>query len=309
MGVKDTITKRFMSKAQHFADAFNYFLFDGKPVIKEKALTSMDPTEIGIILDKSGQEVVQKVRDVLKQCVLMQDNQIYYLILGIENQSDIHYAMPVRNMIYDGLNYGRQVTEIAAAHKKEKDLKGDEFLSGFSKRDKLKPVITLVVYFGNGKWDAPRTLKDMFDNIDESILQYVTDYKTNLIIPDEIKDFSKFKTELGKAMKYIVVSNDVEAYNNTSMDEEYRYISSETAQLLNVCAGYTISINDKEEIDMCEVVKEYKELGKAEGLAEGGLKILFKLVENKKLSLDDAADEWGVTPIEFKALMDDKNNK
>ena len=106
----------------------------------------------------------------------------------------------------DALNYGQQVSEIASEHRKEKNLRDAEFLSGFSKEDKIIPVITLTIYFGSDKWDGPRSLKDMFSaDIDEEVLSKVDDYHLHLIIPAEIKDFSKFKTELGKAMKYIAV--------------------------------------------------------------------------------------------------------
>ncbi|MFR9071962.1 MAG: hypothetical protein ACLVJU_01880 [Blautia sp.] len=56
--------------------------------------------------------------------------------------------MPVRNMIYDALQYGNQVAAIAAQNVKEKKAPTRaEFLSGFYKADKLRPVITLVLHF------------------------------------------------------------------------------------------------------------------------------------------------------------------
>lgn len=89
-----------------------YYFFGGTPVIQAESLTEKDPTEISIIFDESSREVKEKYRDVLKQCVLMENGMATYLILGIENQPDIHYAMPVRNMIYDSLNYGEQVVKM-----------------------------------------------------------------------------------------------------------------------------------------------------------------------------------------------------
>jgi muramidase (phage lysozyme) len=56
--------------------------------------------------------------------------------------------MVVRNMIYDALNYGDQVRKMAAIHREQKDTRGAEFLSGFRKTDRLKPVITLTLYWG-----------------------------------------------------------------------------------------------------------------------------------------------------------------
>ena len=160
MGKQNTITKDYMSVPEHFADCFNYYLFNGEQIIKPANLKPLDPTELAIIPEDSTDETVEKIRDLLKQCIVMQDNKATYLLLGIENQSDIHYALPVKNMNYDALNYGKQVSEIAKEHRKKKDIKDSgEFLSGFTKADKLKPIITLTIYFGAEAWDAPRRLK------------------------------------------------------------------------------------------------------------------------------------------------------
>ena len=60
------------------------------------------------------------------------------VILGIENQTDIHYAMPVRNAIYDVLQYGKQVSDVAALHRRNRKLRGrGEFFSGFRKNQVL----------------------------------------------------------------------------------------------------------------------------------------------------------------------------
>ena len=159
MGKMDTQAKVYMSDPKHFADAFNSGVFRGKQVVRADSLSlqEMDPTELGIVITEDAKDIVQKVRDILKKSILMNDGKTAFLILGIENQSEVHYAMPVRNLIYDALNYGQQVNKIAALHRKEKDLKaGDEYLSGFNKADKIMPVITLTVYFGAKEWDAPR---------------------------------------------------------------------------------------------------------------------------------------------------------
>ena len=54
-------------------------------------------------------------------------------------------------MIYDALQYVGQVSKISAVHWKNQDMKqmsSAEFLSGFTRGDKLQPVITLVVHLG-----------------------------------------------------------------------------------------------------------------------------------------------------------------
>lgn len=130
----------------------------------------------------------------------MADENAAYVIYGLELQSAIHFAMPVRNMLYDAIQYANQVEKTAKVHKKNKDKAdtNDEFLSGFYKEDKLIPVITLVIYFGSDEWDAPKSIYDMLSVKDSRILKFVPDYKLNLIAPASIsdEDFEKFHTEL-----------------------------------------------------------------------------------------------------------------
>lgn len=114
-------------------------------------------------------DLVQKYRDILKSAVVMQEDEAAYILLGIENQTDIHYAMPVRNMIYDALQYGKQVADTAANHRKNnksfRKCTSGEYLSGFYKEDVLKPVVTLVIHFGADEWDAPLSLYEMMGNM------------------------------------------------------------------------------------------------------------------------------------------------
>ena len=300
MGKKDTITKDYMSVPEYFADAYNFYLFDGEQLIQAKDLKAMDPTELGIIFSEENVEMTQKFRDVLKQCIVMEDDKCSYIILGIENQSYVHYAMPVKNLLYDALSYEKQVTEISREHQKKKDLKGDEFLSGFAKQDKLKPVITLVIYFGTEQWDAPRNLKEMFEEVDEDILKYATDYKLNLLIPKEIQNFEKFQTDFGKVMKYISVSDEKEKYRAVANEELYKEIKAETARLLNECVGLNLQIEEEEEnVKVCKAVQDIKEegitIGEARGREAGEMsfaKLVLKLEEsNRKEEIIKAAKD------------------
>lgn len=272
MGKTDVITKEYMSKPHYFADAFNSSVFGGNQVVKadELSLQEMDVTELGILLNGKAQEIVQKYRDVLKKSVLMYDNTTAFLLLGIENQMDIHYAMPVKNMIYDALNYGQQVRKTAEVHKQEKKLKGAEFLSGFAKTDKIMPVITLTVYYGNEHWDGPRCLKDMFrKNIGKEILEVVNDYKLHIIVPTEIEDFSIFKTDFGKAMEFIAASNNPEAVKKIRANKKFEQVYADTVLLINVCTGSNIKISKGEEVvDVCRGIDMIKAEGREEGRIE-----------------------------------------
>ena len=75
----------------------------------------------------------------------MKSSNSFFVILGIENQTDIHYAMPVRNMLYNALTYYEQVEEIASYNKENRIYIDNGFLSGYTKNDKLRPVITVTL--------------------------------------------------------------------------------------------------------------------------------------------------------------------
>ena len=122
-------------------------------------------------------ETIQKVLDVVKKTAYGID----FVILGIENQQKIHYAMPLRHMIGDAFSYLKEFNEVAAKNTKKKNWESaDEFLSKFKKTDRLHPMITLCIYYGEDEWDGPRSLVDML-NIPEEFKPLVSDYKFNLV--------------------------------------------------------------------------------------------------------------------------------
>ena len=49
-----------------------------------------------------------------------------------------------------------------AKNKKYKNYKTKhEFLSKFQKTDRLHPIVTICIYYGEDEWDGPRSLIDM----------------------------------------------------------------------------------------------------------------------------------------------------
>ena len=214
MALQDTVTKQYMSKGEIFADAFNYLIYSGRQVIRPDQLSEMDTTQIAIPFAPQEQgkpETTQKYRDVLKTLSVKKDKTCTYLVLGIENQSRVHYAMPIRNMLYDVLQYEKQVRELAAKHRQNRDAENaDEYLSGLTKDDRLIPVITLVINFGDKKWDGPLTFHEMLTEQPEEVLALLPDYKVFLIDPMsmESEDFDKLHSSLREVLHCIKVQRD-----------------------------------------------------------------------------------------------------
>ena len=290
MGKQDLLAKKYMSDNEKFADVFNYYLYNGKQVIKPENLHEESISEIALpYSEKNKNTFIEKYRDIIKRCVVKSDNYYTYFLLGIENQSEIHYAMPVRNMLYDSLNYSGQVNRIEKNHKKCKDkLSSAEYLSGVTKSDKITPIITLVLYWGNEAWDGPKSLYEMFKETDLDILN---DYHINLIEPKDIKDFSKFRTELGKVLEFINASDSLAKMKEIleNNHEYYLHMDLESARMIETFGKAKIDMKqyekNKEEVDMCKAIEDMILEGKQEGIQEG-IKALIEVAKELGATTD-----------------------
>lgn len=156
----DIILKNFWKNNERFADIFNAYLFQGEQIIKSEDLVEADTDISSLVKFNRHAETLGKVFDVVKKSA----NGVDYVILGLENQSKIHYAMPLRHMIGDAFSYLKEYKELEAKNKKYKNYKTKhEFLSKFQKTDRLHPIVTICIYYGEDEWDGPRSLIDMLD--------------------------------------------------------------------------------------------------------------------------------------------------
>ena len=309
MGAADTVTKAYMRENAIFADAFNYLIYGGRRVIDPNSLKELDTTEIALPFgDDKTDEAVQKYRDILKSAVIKEDEDAAYVLLGIENQTDIHYAMPVRNLIYDALQYGKQVSDISAKHRKEtgNGHNRGEYLSGFYKEDRLTPVITLVVHFGADAWDGPLSLHEMMSVNKPEMMQLMPDYRIQLIDPARMKpeDLMKFETSLREVMGYIKYSKDKEGMKTYMAGNSRTMLERTAAQVIKAITNTPIEIPEGlEEVNVCEAIEEMMKDSKAEGELKGKMDALAGLVKDGLLSVKDAAARLNMTEAEFEAAM------
>ena len=260
MGAIDTETKAYLSDRRRFADAFNFSVYDGDEVILAEDLKELDTAAIALPYGVDAKAAVQKYRDLLKLYTVMQDERAIYLVLGLEIQALVHYAMPVRGMLYDALNYARQVTEAAASYRQEAksedstrntSLTQEEYLSGFRKEDRLTPVITLTLCLSAEPWDAPTSLHEMLDVEDKRLLRFVPDYKLNLLTPAQITDeeFAKFRTGLGAVMQFAKHRNDKDV-SWMEGNKRFEHMDWDTASLIKTVTGANIQIEKGESVNM-----------------------------------------------------------
>ena len=226
-----------------------------------------------------GSHSAQKHRDLLKFAAMMQDSYANYVILGVENQMEVHYAMPVRNMVYDALQYDKQVAMIVADNRRNKRFSSGtmrnngEFLSGFLRTDKILPVITLTLYFGTEPWDGPLSLREMYSINDSKLLDFVPDYRVQLIQPMTLSedDFEKFHTSLREVLQTIKYSVDAQKLTEyIAQNERMHRLDLSAANVINTVAGIGLEIRqDRGKVDMCKAIEDLKAESREEGRAEG----------------------------------------
>lgn len=290
MGMADAVTKQYMKENTVFADAFNFLLYNGENVIQPQTLRELDTAEVVIpfTVDDKGKkqaQAVQKYRDILKMTTVMTDDKAAYVLFGVEAQTDIHYAMPVRNVIYDALQYGRQVTEI-------------------SKRNRKNSGQTMAV-------------------TDKGLLQHIPDYRIKLIDPAGIDsdEMDKFHTSLREVLSYIKYSKDADKlaeYMNHNQRMEHLEVGA--AQVIKEVTNTKFQIQKgMEEVNMCEAIevlmnrRENEGIrqgleqgisqGMAQGITQGKLSLLKDLVEDGTLTMEAAAGKVNMSVKEFEEYM------
>ena len=264
----DIIFKDFWRNNERFADLFNVVVFGGKEVIKPEALHEMDTDVSGIIQLKDYKETLSRTRDVIKKTAY----GVEFVVLGIESQQHIHYAMPLRHMVYDAMSYLKEYQEITRKYKKDTGKKTeDEFLSKMKKDDRLHPVITLTVYYGEKQWDGPYCLKDMIVEMPEEIAAIFSDYKMNLL---EVRDSAKYVFNNADVQSVFEITRETFAGHFDKIREKYgtKELGADLLTAIGQMTGSKELIRmsrNMEVNNMCTALEKLKEEGKLEGIEVG----------------------------------------
>ena len=296
MGRKDTVTKDYIKQNTIFADAFNYYIYGGQQRIMPKQLRELDAAEtiVPYGADDAG-EPEQVYRDVMKSMVAMKDERAAYLLLGIESQGEVNYAMLVKNLLYDAINYARQVQKAASSHREAKDSKGHskgEFLSGFYKEDRLIPVITLVILFSPDEWDGPTSLHEMLNIEDEHILSLLPDYQIHLITPYGLSkdELNKFHSSLREVLTFIKYSKD-KGKMEEAVRDNFKKLRKEEINVLNYCANVNLKLPPgEEEVDVCKAWEDMKQETAAKAEERTLLEALRNIIEGFHVTAEKAME-------------------
>lgn len=276
-----TAVNEFLGGKVRFADFFNGNLFQGRQIVLPEDLEVVKGESDILVEDKNKKEKnVHRYRDI----IMRWKKGTYLVLLACETQSQIHYAMPIRGMLYDSLSYVEQAKNIEETHqiKNQEKVSPGEYLSRFHKDDKLMPVVTVVFYYGTKKWDGSTDLYGLFS--DEEVLQdgilqkYVPNYWINLVNAESVEDIEYFRTDLKEIFGMMKYRNDKLGLLNF-VRENKEYFGSVDSQTYRVIGellqskkimNEEIKIKETEEKkDMCKALDELYQDGVNEGIHRG----------------------------------------
>jgi len=288
-----TAVNEFLRDKVRFADYFNGNFFQGRQIIMPEDLEEAKG-ETDILVEDGNRQVVpiQRYRDI----TMKWRNETYLTLLACESQSKVHYAMPVRGMLYDSLSYVGQAKEIWESHREDvhQSLSGAEYLSHFRKDDKLVPVISAVFYYGLDAWDGSTDLYGMFRNhslFNEEVLQqYIPNYKLNLFDVNNIQSVDCFRSDLKEILGMMKCRNDKDALINY-MDEHRDYFQCVTGGVHRVIGEFLQSktllnktvtrVEEKEGVNMCKALDDLYHDGFEQGIEQGEDRKLMEQVQKK----------------------------
>ncbi len=201
----------------------------------------------------------------------------------------------MKNLVYDAINYARQVQKAASSHREAKDSKGHskgEFLSGFYKEDRLIPVITLVILFSPDEWDGPTSLHEMLNIEDEHILSLLPDYQIHLITPYGLSkdELNKFHSSLREVLTFIKYSKD-KGKMEEAVRDNFKKLRKEEIKVLNYCANVNLKLPPgEEEVDVCKAWEDMKQETAAKAEERTLLEALRNIIEGFHVTAEKAME-------------------
>ena len=248
---QDKILRGFFKVKTHFADIINAMLFEGKDVIHADELLLCDSDETIYFVYENRINVMERRRDILMHATV---NGIPVYI-GLEIQSTINYSMPYRLLLYDTMTYHLQYKLIDKDH-----------------REHFRPtgVMSTVLYSGDRTWHQPHSLLDRI-LVPEPLKGLMNTWKGNI---HDIKEIDVELLRNEKVKSLVSAVQTIYRWNKDTSTIKELVLSKEVAIVVAVMTNseelvIRIEKEEREEVDMCQVLEEFKLESEMRGLERG----------------------------------------
>jgi hypothetical protein len=255
----------------------------------------VDPAKIAfgeketcIVGSKDGETLADvRFRDNIKVVEL---TDAIYCLMAIEHQAQADPTMVLRVMEYDVREYLRQMKEGNA---------------------KLKPVITLVMYWKYNKWKYATTLREMFDEAvvgyleEYGLTDYIPDYRMNIFTPEgaTIDKLNCFATDLKDIIAYVKYSKNKDKLRKYANDNDTE-LNRESVALINELTNSDLKIEEgKETVKMCKAIEDIREEGRQEGSIIGFITACREFDKTDDEIMQLITDRYSIDINEVRRLM------
>ena len=305
---KDVSKKNCLADRERYADLINGLLLDGKQLVKPDDLREMD-SRTSLSAGTVGRNLLSGLsarargtyRELSRDLVKKVAFGVSFVVIGIENQEEVHYLAPLRMLSYDAAEYERQARILRKQVRKRKGISSAEFLSGFGRADKLKPCITIVLYYG-AEWDGSRELHEILDftEIPSELRKYINNYPVHVFEIAGLENTDVFRTDLKQIFEFIRCARDKEKLRAlVQKDPAYREMDEDAYNMAVAYTNATELIDVKKyhgkdgKVNMCkaltEMLADEREEGVKQGIEQGieqGIRALINTCKSLGVSRD-----------------------
>ena len=296
MGALDKRHKKYFKDPRRFADAWNGLVFGGLEVISWQELSECD----SVLTYAQGKGIERTADAIMKKTA---DGKILAIMI-LENQGEKDYGISVKVNLEEALAYDAQASEIKRRNGEiikniGKRVSPGELLYLFRKTDRLRPVVTLVLYWNDEEWDGANSLDELIDfRGAEELRPLVPRHPVRVIDVARLEDTSCLKTDLRSVIEYYKRRNDMEAFRDYSdhCGDAYELDAdgmSVVAELVGAKELVDMIKNNKKEgkeNKMCKAINDLIEEGKQEERHAGYIKSIQSLMETMHLTVSQAMD-------------------
>ncbi len=273
---KDFTSSCFFSDNERYADIINGIGCEGIPFVKGKDLQEMDTKiNLGRFMRRGGKGKKSLYRDLLRKTSF----GINFAIIGIENQEEIDYALPLRVLCYDVGEYEKQAVQIRRKIRREGmglegNMSSGEYLYGFKKNCRLFPTVTFILYYGEKEWDGAKDLHGLLDfsDIPKILKEKISNYRIHVVEVRKLKNTEIFKTDVKQVFDFIRFSKDKKKLRElVTGDKAYETLAEEACDMVLAYAGEKEMFRIKEKykkagkVNMCQGLREWMEDERAGG--------------------------------------------
>ena len=274
---KDVTQKNLEGFPDVAADILNVFIHGGRQVVEAGCLYPA-PTETEYAAP--GSTLRNQLEDISKYEMREGKIRVQYLLA---NQSEADGGMILRKAGYVG-----------AIYREQHDGKVQDCF----------PVVGLVLYWGNGHWRKPCSIRELFmeKDLHPKLWNLVDDFRLHVFemrnLPTEMRE--RFTSDMRLVVDYLAEGNgfrsDRPVVHKEALIRLLRALGGDkdvedTARILE-----EMNVKEEDEITMCELFDQYTRRGRKEGIKEGfnegiqqGLKALISTCRELGVSFDETA--------------------